>query len=422
MKVAVLGSGVIGTTTAYYLAKAGHDVTVIDRQPGPGLETSFANAGEVSAGYASPWAAPGIPFKAIKWMVARHAPMILRPSFDPKMYGWLAAMTANCTTARYAINKERLVRLAEYSRLKLIALRGETGIQYDERMQGTLQLFREQKQMDAIGKDVDVMRANGVRFEVLDRAGCIAVEPGLAYASEGFVGGLRMPEDETGDCFKFTNALAKLAEGMGVKFKFGVNILSLERGGAGIDSVRTSSGIVRADRYVMAMGSYSPLMLRPHGLKLPVYPVKGYSITGRITDEKLAPVSTLLDPAYKVAITRLGDAIRVGGIAEIVGYNHSIPIRRRETLLRSVESLFPQAGEMTEARLWAGLRPMTPDSTPIIGPTPLRNLYLNTGHGSLGWTMACGSARVVSDLVSGQAPEIATVDLSMARYDRRSWR
>ncbi len=418
MKVVVLGSGVVGTTTAYYLAKAGHEVTVLDRQPGPALETSFANAGEISPGYASPWAAPGIPQKAIRWLMMRHAPLILRPELDGEMLAWLIAMLRNCTHTRYATNKLRMVRLAEYSRDRLIALRADTGIAYDERSQGTLQLFREQKQLDGVGKDTKVLQAGGVPFEVLDRAGCIAAEPGLAKADDDFVGGLRLPHDETGDCFKFTNALAGLAEQLGVRFEFGVTIEGLDHDGGQITGVRTSRGLVKADRYVVALGSYSARLVRPLGLKLPVYPVKGYSITAPIVDADRAPVSTLLDETYKVAITRLGDRIRVGGMAEISGYNNALPARRRATLVRSVGSLFPGAGDLEAATFWSGLRPMTPDSTPVVGATRVSNLFTNTGHGTLGWTMACGSAQVLSDLISGQSPDIETADLAIARYGR----
>ena len=418
MKIAVLGSGVVGTTTAYALAKAGHEVVVLDRQPGPALETSFGNAGEISPGYASPWAAPGIPMKAIRWLMMRHAPLILRPQIDGAMLAWLLAMLGNCTAPRYAVNKARMVRLAEYSRDRLIALRAETGIQYDQRMQGTLQLFREQKQLDGVGKDIAVLRAGGVPFELLDRAGCVAAEPGLAAARDDFVGGLRLPNDETGDCFKFTNALSELAKALGVRFEFGVTIEALEQAGGRIAGVRTSQGRVEADRYVVALGSYSPRLVRPLGLRLPVYPVKGYSITAPIVDADRAPVSTLLDETYKVAITRLGDRIRVGGMAEVSGYNDDLPPRRRATLVRSVGSLFPGAGDLDGASFWSGLRPMTPDSTPVVGPTAIPNLYLNTGHGTLGWTMSCGSAQVVSDLIGGRPTDIDASDLSIARYGR----
>ncbi|MET0309978.1 MAG: D-amino acid dehydrogenase [Sphingomonas sp.] len=416
MKVAVLGGGVIGVTSAWYLAEAGHEVVVIDRQPGPALETSFANAGEVSPGYASPWAAPGIPAKALKWLFMAHAPLILRPQLDTAMLRWLFAMLRNCTAERYAVNKSRMVRLAEFSRDQLIALRQATGIAYDERMLGTIQLFREEAQMAGIAKDVDVLKADGVPFEVLDAKGCIAAEPGLAFGEIPLAGGLRLPNDETGDCFKFTEALAALAVARGVRFEFGRTALRLLREGDRVSGVLTDAGEVRADAYLLAAGSFSPLLVRELGLRLPVYPVKGYSITAPIVDAARAPVSTLLDESYKVAITRLGDRIRVGGMAEISGYNNSLPPARRATLEHSVGTLFPGAGDLGAASYWSGLRPMTPDSTPILGGTRYANLFLNTGHGTLGWTMACGSGHVIADLISGREPAIRADDLGLARY------
>jgi D-amino-acid dehydrogenase len=416
MKILVLGGGVIGVTTAYCLAKAGYDVTLLDRQTGPGLETSFANAGEISPGYASPWAAPGVPQKAVKWLMMRHAPLVLRPKLDMGMLVWLLSMLRNCTKARYAVNKGRMVRLAEYSRDKLIDLRAATAVSYDERTQGTLQLFRTQKQLDAIGKDTAVLKADGVPFEVLDIEGCVRAEPGLAHTRDLFVGGLRLPNDETGDCYKFTVALAKLAQKLGVKFRYGVTIKALRASSSRVEGVETNDGVLTADRYVAALGSYTPHLLRPLGISAPVYPVKGYSITIPITDEAHAPVSTIMDETYKVAITRLGDRIRVGGMAEISGFSKDLPVARRLTLEKSVNDLFPGGGDLKAAKFWSGLRPMTPDGTPIIGPTKLANLFLNTGHGTLGWTMACGSAHVLADLIGGHEPEIDAADLGLQRY------
>lgn len=416
MKIVILGSGVIGVTSAWYLAQAGHEVTVVDRQSGPALETSFANAGEISPGYASPWAAPGIPMKAMRWLFMKHAPLILRPQPDWTMLRWIASMLGNCTQAAYAVNKSRMVRLAEFSRDRLIDLRRETSIQYDERSQGTLQLFRAQKQLDAIGKDVAVLQADGVPFEVLDVAGCIAAEPGLASSVVPIAGGLRLPNDETGDCFKFTNALADMARARGVIFLNDRTITQLVTEGDRITHVVTDKGQVSGDAYLVALGSYSPLLLKPLGIQMPVYPVKGYSITAPIIDEAKAPVSTLLDESFKVAITRLGDCIRVGGMAELSGFSTDLPTARRETLEYSVRSLFPGAGDLAQASFWSGLRPMTPDSTPIIGATPIANLFLNTGHGTLGWTMACGSGHVIADIISGRPPAIDASDLGISRY------
>ncbi|HEX6363728.1 MAG TPA: D-amino acid dehydrogenase, partial [Albitalea sp.] len=284
MQVMVLGSGVIGTSVAYCLARAGHEVTVLDRQPGPGLETSYANAGEVSPGYSAPWAGPGVPLKAVKWLLMQHRPLVIRPSLDPALWRWALAMLANCTAGAYAVNKARMVRLAEYSRDCLRELREETGIRYDERTQGTLQLFRTQKQLDASAKDVEVLREQGVPFELLDRDGFVRVEPGLAATRDKFVGALRLPGDETGDCFKFTQQLALRAQALGARFRFGVDILGLERAGGRIAGVRTAAGVLRADRYVVALGSHSTGLLAPLGIRIPVYPVKGYSITVPITD------------------------------------------------------------------------------------------------------------------------------------------
>ncbi|MBS0237146.1 MAG: D-amino acid dehydrogenase [Proteobacteria bacterium] len=416
MKITILGAGVIGVTSAYYLAKEGHSVTVVDRRQGPALETSFANAGEISPGYASPWAAPGIPLKALKWLFMRHAPLIIQPTAAPHAWRWMASMLRNCTAARYALNKGRMVRIAEYSRDCLIALRTETGISYDDRTLGTLQLFRTQKQLDGIAKDVDVLRRDGVRFEVLDPAGCVGAEPGLAPVQHTITGGLRLPNDETGDCFTFTNELRTICEKLGVQFRFETDIRRLRVERDRVVAVETTSDILEADVFVAALGSYAPALLRPLGLKLPVYPVKGYSLTLPIVDETRAPVSTVMDETYKVAITRLGDRIRVGGMAEISGFNLDLPSARRGTLEHSVESLFGGAGDHEQSKFWTGLRPMTPDGTPVIGGTRYKNLFLNTGHGTLGWTMACGSGRILVDLVMGTKPEIETADLALARY------
>jgi len=416
MKVAILGGGVIGVTTAYYLSLAGHEVTLVERQPSSGLETSSGNAGMISPGYASPWAAPGVPRKALKWLFMEHAPLILKPRFDCAMLSWLAALLGNCTVRRYAENKGRMVRLAEYSRDQLRTVRGATGIAYDERMRGTLQLFRTQAELDGIAKDIEVLARDGVPFEVLDRRGCEAAEPGLAHSAADIAGGLRLPADETGDCYKFTAALTDIARAQGTDFRFGENVERLAGGAHGIEAAITDKGVVTADAFVVALGSYSPGLVRSLGLRLPVYPVKGYSITVPIVDPARAPVSTLLDESYKIAITRLGDRIRVGGMAEVSGFNAVLPDRRRRTLEYSLSGLFPEAGDIGSASFWSGLRPMTPDSTPVVGPTPVPNLFLNTGHGTLGWTMACGSARVISDMISGVRPEIETRDLGIMRY------
>ncbi|MFC5387656.1 D-amino acid dehydrogenase [Aquamicrobium segne] len=416
MKILVLGSGVIGVTTAFFLSEAGHEVTVIDRQDGPALETSFANAGEVSPGYSSPWAGPDIPFKALKWLMMKHGPLVLKPTLDPHMYVWLLKMLRNCTSARYALNKSRMVPIAEYSRDVMKDLRSRTNISYDQRMQGTLQLFRTQKQLDGIGGDVSVLKKTGVAYEVLDPEGCIAVEPGLANSRGKFSGGLRLPGDETGDCYMFTQQLEEIAKAAGVTFEYGVTITGIEASGGKITGVMTDAGRRSADSYVMALGSYSPIWMRKLGQSIPVYPVKGYSITVPIKDASRAPESTIMDDTYKIAITRLGDRIRVGGTAEISGYNLDLHDARRDTLVNSVSDLFPGAGDFDQMTFWAGQRPMTPDGPPIIGMSKYSNLYLNTGHGTLGWTMACGSARVLADLMSGRKPDVDASALGPQRY------
>jgi D-amino-acid dehydrogenase len=422
MKVLILGSGVIGTTTAYYLARAGHEVTVVDRQPGPGLETSFANAGEVSPGYSAPWAGPGVPLKAIKWLMMRHSPLVIKPMLDPAMWRWGLAMLRNCTEARYEVNKARMVRLAEYSRDAMIALRKDTGISYDERTQGTLQLFRTPAQLDGIGKDVAILKRYGVPFDVLDMPGCIAHEPALALVKEKFVGGLRLPGDETGDCFLFTQRLAKMAEDLGVQFRYGTQIKGLNHIGNQVTGVAIEGGggaggsELKADAYLCALGSYSPLLLKPLDLHLPVYPVKGFSITVPITNAKGAPESTVMDETYKVAVTRLGDRIRVGGTAQLSGYDLSLNGARRGTLDFVLSDCFPQGGDLSQAKFWTGLRPMTPDGTPILGATRYTNLHLSTGHGTLGWTMAAGTGRVMADVLSKRKPEIDMEGLTLARY------
>jgi D-amino-acid dehydrogenase len=416
MKVLVLGGGVIGVASAYFLAKAGHQVEVVDRQSGPALETSFANAGEVSPGYSAPWAGPGVPIKAIKWMLMQHSPLVIWPLLDPAMWRWGAMMLANCTEKAYALNKSRMVPLAEYSRDVMKVLRAETGIAYDDRAQGTLQLFRTQKQLDSIGGDVAVLKQYGVPFEVLDREGFCKVEPALKLTQEKFVGALRLPGDETGDCFKFTNRLAEMAAELGVVFRWNTRIDALQVGGGAVTGVHTDAGLLKADKVVLALGSYSPQLLKPVGVDIPVYPVKGYSITVPITDAQYAPESTIMDETHKVAVTRLGDRIRVGGTAELAGYSLNLREPRRSTLNHVVTDLFPKGGDVSQASFWCGLRPMTPDGTPIVGPTPVQNLLLATGHGTLGWTMACGTGRVVADLVSGREPDIDVSGLAMSRY------
>ncbi len=416
MRIVVLGAGIIGVTTAYYLARLGAEVEVLDRQRGPGLETSFANAGELSYGMTSPWAAPGIPWKAIKWIFMKHRPLLIHPSLSPAMWRWCAQMLANCNAEAYTRNKGRMVRISNYSRDSLTELMRELPIAFDQRELGTLQLFRKQKQVDASKADQAVLARYDSPFEVLDRDGCIAAEPGLVHVADKFVGGLRLTADRTGDCRMFTQALAEKAAAMGVGFRYNVNIDGVAMANGRIVGIDTSEGRVEGDRFVCAMGPYAPILLRSIGIRVPIYPIKGYSITLPITDPDAAPRSTIMDETYKVAITRLGNRIRVAGQAVVAGYDRKLGRNATDSVRHVVSDLFPRGGDVSKAEGWTGLRPMTPDGTPCIGPTRYDNLFLNTGHGTLGWTMACGSARIVADIVMGREPEVDMDGLTLARY------
>ncbi len=422
MRVLVLGSGVIGVTSAWYLARAGHEVTVVDREGGPALGTSFANAGQISPGYASPWAAPGVPLKAIKWMFQQHAPLSIKPDGTLFQLQWIWQMLQNCTAERYATNKERMVRLAEYSRDCIRALRSETGIAYEGRQQGTLQVFRTEAQMEAASRDIAVLKEAGVPFELLSRDELGASEPALAAAGQKLAGGLRLPNDETGDCQLFTERLAAMAASIGVQFLYNRSIDGLLTEGDAVTGAIVGGQPMMADAVVVALGSWSTPFVRhvlPGLSNLPVYPLKGFSITVPLLDAEKSPVSTVLDETYKVAITRFDDRIRVGGMAQIVGYDRSLDPNKRRTLEHVVTDLFPGAGDVSRATFWTGLRPMTPDGTPVVGSAGIRGLWLNTGHGTLGWTMACGSGQLLSDLVSGMRPAIRADDLSVDRYRKQ---
>ena len=416
MKIIVMGAGVIGVTTAWYLAQEGHEVEVIDRQPGVGLETSFANAGQVSPGYSTPWAMPGLPFKVAKWMTSKHSPLIIRPRFDTAMFRFMGELLANCSEKAYDINKSRMLRIAEYARDKIDALRNETGITYDGDQKGLIQLFRTDAQVEHAAEDMRLLAESGVDHQLLNVDEIIAHEPGLAHARHRLRGGLRLPGDQTGDAHLFTRRLAAMAEQKGVKFRLGTTIEAIEAADKSIVSIRTSAGRLTADAYVLALGSYSPRLMKPLELRLPIYPVKGYSLTMPITDESRAPVSTVNDETYKVAITRLGDRIRIGGTAELTGFSLRLSPDRRETLELSFNEMYG-GGDLSAARYWTGLRPCTPDGTPIVGPAPrYGNLWLNTGHGTLGWTMAAGSGQIVADQISGRQTAIPSLDLSLDRY------
>jgi D-amino-acid dehydrogenase len=419
MKVAVLGGGVIGVCTAYYLAKEGVDVILLEAGVEVASATSYANAGQISPGYSTPWAAPGMSLKALKWMFQKHSPLSVGLDGSWFQLRWMLKWFLNCNEQSYLRNKERMMRISEYSRDCLQQLRVETGIGYEQRCAGTLQLFREPSQMEAAYKDIRVLSECGVPFELLDRDGIFQVEPGLEGASACIEGGLRLPKDETGDCRLFTQELARMARALGVDFQFDMKVKKLLKVGEKISGVEYEKGgkrgVLSADVYVVAMGADSRNALLGVGMDVPVYPVKGYSLTLPLVDPSRAPRSTVLDETYKIAITRFDHRIRVGGMAELNGNDRSLPIQRRDTLEMVVKQLFP-GGDLMRAEFWTGLRPMTPDGPPIVGGTALRNLYLNIGHGTLGWTMACGSGRYVTDLLLGKAPQINQEGLSVNRY------
>ena len=418
MKIVIAGSGIIGITSAYYLSLEGHDVTVIDRQQGSALETSYANAGMLSTGYSAPWAAPGIPLKAIKWLSSEYSPLVISKPFDLSLISWASKMLMNCTPARYESNKSRLLKLAQHSQQEFRNLRASTKLAYDGETKGTLQLFRKAADLKGTATDINILKKHNIEANLLSVDECIAVEPGLAGVRDKLAGGLHIPVDETGDCFKFTRDLEKLAKDSGVVFKYGVDIKSFEHKGSDITGINTSEGMITADKYVMAMGSYSPLFLRPLGIKVPIYPVKGYSLTMPVTNAEAAPVSTIMDETYKVAMTRLGDRVRVGGTAELGGYNTDTPINRRKTIDHVISDLFPDGCDISQAEFWSGLRPMTPDGAPIIGKSPFSNLYLNTGHGTLGWTLSCGSAQLLSNIINEKETDFDLDGFGLERYTK----
>ena len=417
MKILVLGGGVAGVSSAWYLAKSGHDVSVVDRRSNVGDETSYGNAGMLSYGYTSPWAAPGVPFKAIKWAMQDMAPILIsKSSFNLRTARWMVQMLGQCTEDAYPVNKERMLRISQYSRSCLNELIQELPLDFDHRAKGTIELFRSQEKMDSIGTDIESLKQCGVRHEVISRAECINHEPALANVEEKFVGGLRFPEDETGDCNKFTAALAKECQAIGVEFILDTTVQSLNAASDRITSVQTSKGEMHADAFVVALGSYSSFLLNPVGFNLPIYPIKGYSLTLPIIDSSKAPQSTVMDESFKVAVTRFDDRIRVGGTAEIAGYDLSLDQKRRKPTEFVIQDLFPGAGDLGKAEFWCGLRPMTPDSVPVVGKTPISNLYTNTGHGTLGWTMSQGSARLLADVVNERQADIDMEGLSIYRY------
>ena len=416
MRVAVLGAGVVGVATAYYLARGGAAVTVVDRQQGPALETSFANGGQISANHVTPWAAPGTPRKALKWLGRVDAPLLFHLRADRALVAWLFRFLANCRGDRLRVNIERALRVALYSRAQLSLLRAETGITYDEVTRGILHIFRNRADYEEALPLLPLMNQLGCERRIVDPDGCVAIEPALARARPGLVGGIFSPRDESGDAYAFTIKLAEAAARLGVVFRWGETIRRLSTAGDRVTAIETDRGGIGADAYVLALGSYAPLLLKPLGIDLPVYPAKGYSVTIPVAGHVGAPVVSLIDDEFKMVYSRLGDRLRVAGTAEFAGYDTSVTEARARFLLDKAMGLFPDCGEPERAEFWAGLRPSTPDGVPVIGPTRLANLYLNTGHGTLGWTMACGSGRLLADMLLGRPPEIALDGLGIERF------
>nr|WP_216610518.1 D-amino acid dehydrogenase [Vibrio coralliilyticus] len=417
VKVVILGSGVVGLTSAWYLSQAGCQVTVIDRQPRAAEETSFANAGQISYGYSSPWAAPGVPLKAMKWLLEEHAPLKIKPSLSPELLHWASQMLKNCQLDRYRINKARMLAIANRSRECLAQLNQQYDLNYQGRTQGTLQIFRNHKQLEAVEKDIALLEESGTRYQLLDAKECLLQEPGLANIQGTLTGGLYLPDDETGDCYLFCQQLQAMAENAGVEFLFNTEIQRLNVQGNQVTSVATSQGEIEADKFVVAMGSYSKKLLEQIGIDIPLYPVKGYSLTLPVINRDFAPQSTIMDETYKVAVTRFENRIRVAGTAELAGFDPALPDKRLATLNHVVANLFPQGTDLTQAEYWTGFRPMTPDGTPIIGETKIENLFTNTGHGTLGWTMACGSADILTEVIT-RSNNLKYKELSTYRYGK----
>jgi D-amino-acid dehydrogenase len=417
VKVVVLGAGVVGTAAAWFLSRRGHEVTVIEREPAAGLETSFANGGQVSPCHAEPWANPGTPLQALKWMFRADAPLVFKWwRYDPTLWAWLVRFLANCTPGRTRINTDRTLRVAIYSRACLQALRAETGIAYDEKTLGILHVYRNPKTFEHAQGASALMASLGLKRDVKTVAEAVAIEPALKTVANELAGAIFTPDDESGDAHKFTQRLAGLAQKAGVLFCFNTTVTGFKRDGDRIEAVVTDRGEVKGDAYLMAMGSWSTPWARQLGLNLPVYPAKGYSATLPVTDPTKAPSVSITDDEHKMVYSRLGDRLRCAGTAELAGWNDAITPVRAQAIVKNGKALFPGAGDFDSAELWCGLRPTTPDSVPLLGRTPLKNFYLDTGHGTLGWTMSCGSGKAVADLISGVEPEIDMSGLGIERF------
>jgi len=411
VKVLVLGAGVIGTTTAWFLRECGHEVTVVERHSAAALETSFANGGQISVSHVEPWANPEAPFKILKWLGQADAPLLFRPRLDLQQWRWGAQFLIECLPSRTRRNMLQILAISKYSGEVLRNLRSTTGVHYDDLQRGILQIYTDREGFDGAAAAAELVRQYGVAREVKTAAECIAIEPSLGRRGDWIAGGTYTASDETGDARKFTQSLAELAAQRGVAFRFGLTIESLAVAGGAVTGVHTideqsASQVLSADAYVVCLSSYTPQLLGPIGVRALVYPAKGYSATLRIVDPAAAPTVSVTDDAKKMVFTRLGDRLRVAGTAELSGYNLDLNPIRCESLTRRAHEWFGDAIDIERPEYWTGLRPATPSNVPIIGRTPYPNLYLNTGHGTLGWTMSCGSGKAIADLVSGRKPEV----------------
>jgi D-amino-acid dehydrogenase len=414
MKVIVLGAGLLGVTSAYFLREQGHDVVVIDRQASPAAETSFANGGQISVSHAEPWANPSAPLKVLKWMGREDAPLLFRLRADMRQWLWGLQFLRECTPAKTKYNIEQIVRLGTYSRDTLQALRSTIGLHYDERTQGILHFYTNQKEFDAAEAPAAQMRELGCDRRVISADEAVKLEPALAHIRPQLAGATYTAEDESGDANQFARGLVEQCKKMGVEFLMSHTITALRtKGGAGseIDHVEATDSEgrfqrIKGDAYVLAMGSLSPLYAKPLGIDLPIYPAKGYSVTMPVKDPTYAHQVSLTDDEFKLVFSRLGDRLRIAGTAEFNGYDRDLNRVRCEAIVRRTEELFPGAGDAEQAQFWTGLRPATPSNVPIIGRSKISNLFLNTGHGTLGWTHSCGSGKSIARIVSGQKPEV----------------
>lgn len=410
MHIAVLGAGVVGTTTAWYLQKQGHQVTVIDRQSNAGLETSFANGGQVSVSHAEPWANPSAPLKVLKWLFQADAPLLFRPRLDPAQWRWALAFLRQCTSARAAFNIRQMVNLGTYSRAQLQALRQDAGIEYDALTKGILHFYTNSKEFDGALKPTRIMQDLGCDRQIIDANRAVELEPALKPIRDRIAGATYTSDDESGDARKFTQNLARECAEAGVEFRYGTEVLDFERAGDRILGVQTlKDGVhdtLRAEAYVLSLGSFSAPLARKVGLPLDIYPTKGYSITVPVKNEGAAFNVSLTDDEYKLVYSRLGDRMRVAGTAELNGYSRDLNYTRCRAIVRRTAEVMPEAGYWDQAQFWTGLRPATPSNVPYIGKSRFGNLYLNTGHGTLGWTHSCGSAAALADIVAGRKPEV----------------